>query len=173
MAFDKKYLKWIFLGVAAIIILAIILYFVFRNPVEDPNKTNTPVPPNSPTPKWVKESFPLNVGMYGPKIKAMQAVLGNITVDGKLGPQTKGAIESAGYSLPLSEPDYNKIFGGTVIGKTAYASSDGVSVYDVNFKIYKTAAKDEWIGKISGTNGNWYEVASGTYQVSKDLVYTK
>lgn len=36
----------------------------------------------------------------------------------------------------------------TLIGKNVYAKTDGVSVYDNAFKLYKTAKKGEWVGKV-------------------------
>ena len=113
MKFIKKY--WILILIAAITLAAILAY-VFRcklfpalaSCVEDPNKNNTPVPPGSPTPKWIPEVPPYNVGMFGPKIKALQTALG-ISADGKFGQQTKAAVIAKGKSVPLSTTDYNDI----------------------------------------------------------------
>lgn len=115
MAFQRKTLVWIF-WIAVVIALVAILIYVFRcnifsnltSCVEDPNDTNTPVPNGSPTPKWVAETPPYNVGQFGPKIKKLQVALG-IGADGKFGPQTRSAVIAAGKPVPLSESDYQAI----------------------------------------------------------------
>lgn len=124
MALKRKTLIWLFVIAIVIIVAAIIIYLfrcdIFKNLrscVADPNDTNTPVPPGSPTTKWVPETPPYNIGMFGPKIKALQIALGfpegtcANCADGKLGSNTRAAIVSAGYAFPLSAPDYNKILG--------------------------------------------------------------
>ena len=126
MAFQRKTLIWLFV-IAAVIILAAIIIYIFRcdifknltSCVEDPNDSNTPVPIGSPYTKWVAEAPPYNVGMFGPKIKALQTALGFPTgtcgncADGKLGNNTRAAIVAAGYAFPLIDSDYNKILGIT------------------------------------------------------------
>lgn len=128
MAVQRKTWVWLIV-IAAIIILAAVLIYIFRcnifknlsTCVADPNKTNTPVPPGTPAEnlgKWIPETPPYNLGMFGPKIKALQKALGlaEKDQDGKLGPQTSAAIVSKGYVVPLSESDYNKI----ILTTTAY-----------------------------------------------------
>lgn len=117
------------------------LFKNFGSCVEDPNKSNTPTPPGSPSNKWVPETPPYNLGMFGPKIKALQVALGfpagtcDNCADGKLGTNTKAAIIAKGYAVPLIQSDYDKIMGttsgpgagtppadpGNVVGKKVYA----------------------------------------------------
>lgn len=54
--------------------------------------------------------FPLSIGSRGELVKALQRKLG-ITADGIFGNQTNTAIQRAGYPVPLSEVNYNKILG--------------------------------------------------------------
>lgn len=141
---------WTVIIVVAIILLiaAVLIYFfrcsIFKDLascIEDPNDTNTPTPPGSPSTKWLPETPPYNLGMWGPKIKALQAALGftGTSLDGKLGPMTRSAIIAKGYAFPLSQADYDKITGtttppnnnnpvgppavdpGNVVGKKVYA----------------------------------------------------
>lgn len=184
MKFSKKQLTWIFVIVAAIIVALAIWYFT-RPGVPDPNKTNTPVPPGSPTPKWVPEKFPLTLGMYGTKIKALQTALG-VGADGKLGPQTNSALTALGYTLPLSTSDYNAIIAsvsasGTGSGtgnppppqtKGVYAKYDGTIVRNKDLSQNFVAAKDQWLGNASGTDDtNTYWELDGTYYVIKSSSY--
>lgn len=122
MASTKKVITIVFVvTIIAIGIAAVVYIFrcqLFKNwgsCVEDPNKTNTPTPPGSPSTKWVDEVPPYNLGMWGPKIKALQAALGfaGTDLDGKLGTDTKAAIIAKGYAVPLTEVDYNKIIGAS------------------------------------------------------------
>lgn len=190
----KKY--WILILIGAITLAAILVY-VFRcklfpalaSCVEDPNKNNTPVPPDSPTPKWVKESFPLNVGMFGPKIKALQKALGFQDTnknapnyqDGYFGTkETKPAVIALGYSVPLSQSDYNTIIstnGGSASSniKGAYAKYDNMIIRDINLIEKRKANKDEWLGTVTGTlasNSNYYQL-DGIDYVLKSFVYLK
>lgn len=149
MAMNKKYWKWFI--VIAVIVIAAILIYVFRcklfpalaSCVPDPNLTNTPIPPGSPTPKWVPETFPLNVGMYGPKIKALQTVLG-ISADGKFGPQTNAAIIAKGKAVPLTQAGYDDIINPPTVCLTRpKLSSDqwvtGRPVYALFARAVKTS----------------------------------
>lgn len=116
--FTRKTYFIIFAIVAAVIVIAVILYYIFREtPVKDPNEETPvpPVPPGSGTPKWVPESFPLNVGMFGSKTKKLQTALG-ISADGKFGTQTKASVIAKGKSVPLSQADYNIIVSPPAIG---------------------------------------------------------
>lgn len=185
MAMNKKY--WIWFIVIAVVVIAAILIYVFRctlfpslsSCVEDPNKNNIPVPLGSPTPTWVPEVAPYNVGMFGSKIKALQTALG-ISADGKFGQQTKGAITAKGYSVPLSQGDYNTIIssgGGSAASniKGAYAKYDNTIIRDSNLTEKRKAKKDEWLGTVTGTlasNSNYYQL-DGTEYVFKSFVYLK
>lgn len=142
MALSKTSLRWIFWIVIAVIIIALLVYFfrcsIFSNLgscIEDPNETNTPVPPGSPTPKWVPESFPLNVGMFGPKIKNLQKALG-ISQDGRFGTvETLPALQAKGYNVPLSLTDYDKIVNppATGGGTNFQAVKNGLGTAGKNF----------------------------------------
>lgn len=185
MALSKKSLIWIFVVAVILIVIAIIIYVfrcdIFKNLsscVADPNDTNTPIPPGSPSTKWVAESAPYNIGMFGPKIKALQTVLG-INADGKFGSQTSGALASKGYTVPLSSQDYNSIIssGGTSAAQNipgAYAKYDNTIVRDKNLNEVRRAKKNEWIGIVTGTNtaGTYYEL-DGMYYVIKTSTYLK
>lgn len=185
MALSKKSLIWIFVVAVILIVIAIILYVfrcdIFKNLsscVADPNDTNTPVPSGSPSTKWVPESAPYNIGMYGTKIKALQAALG-ISADGKFGNQTANAITSKGYNLPLSAQDYNTIIatsGGSAAQNIpgAYAKYDNTIIRDKSLNQVRTAKKDEWLGKVTGANteGTYYEL-DGMYYVIKTSTYLK
>lgn len=171
------------IAVAAIVIGILIYIFrcdIFKNLsscVEDPNESNTPVPPGSPTPKWVPEVPPYNIGMFGPKIKALQKALGFSTADqdGKLGPQTASAITAKGKSMPLSETDYNAIVnpaatgGGTnfqqvksALGSTGTNFSGGVigPMYGPN-ELYKFYFYTN--GRVFIYDSQAIEKARGTY----------
>lgn len=178
MKLSKKQ-KW-FIGTAITALAALIIWYLWPSSVQDPNKSNTPVPPGSPTPKWMPEVFPLNIGMFGTKIKTLQNALG-ITADGKFGPQTNSAITSIGYSVPLSQADYNSIIasnGGSAAQNIpgAYANFDGVSVYYISdSSLYKKFNKGQWIGKISGEDiqdDNYWDI-DGLYKVYKNSIYQK
>lgn len=122
MADSRKSLMWIFFSAIVAIVIGILIYIfrcdLFKNLgscVADPNDTNTPVPVGSLTPRWVPETFPLNIGMFGPKIKNLQKALG-VQQDGKLGPQTSASLQAKGYNVPLSLVDYNKIVNPAATG---------------------------------------------------------
>lgn len=57
------------------------------------------------------------------------------------------------------------------IGKDAYASIDGVKVYTLNYSVYKTAAKDEWLGTVKGISDNLFYLVSGNLLVAKGSSY--
>jgi hypothetical protein len=72
----------------------------------------TPPPPN--------ENFPLNMGMRGNKVKAMQVALkekfksdlGKYGSDGIFGKDTISALRSAGFDSPVAQGDYDNILAG-------------------------------------------------------------
>ena len=102
MTVSKKTYTLLFIAVIIIIAILSIWYFFFREPpVEDPNKKNEPIPLDSPTSQWVPETFPLNVGMFGTKIRELQKklVLPKYGADGKFGNETKSALTAKGYSI--------------------------------------------------------------------------
>ena len=105
-------------------------------------KTTTP----NETVNVVSESFPLSVGMTGEKIKALQVKLGVSPTTGYFGNKTNAAVQAKGYTIPLSEANYNKIMGVTVTTTTGAAPltkpKEGDSVYilkDVVIKKYPSA----------------------------------
>lgn len=165
-----------------VIAVAIIIYafrcklFKVGCGVEDPNKSNTPVPTGSPTTTWVVESFPLNVGMYGAMIKSLQEALG-IEADGKFGTQTKSSVQGKGYTVPLSKVNYDKIVGGTTITPTpkikgAYSKYDGQKVRDKSFNEKRVVNKDQYIGRVTGEDiqGTYWEI-DGIEYVIKTSTY--
>lgn len=190
MALKKESLIWIFVIIAIVIIILAIWYFS-KPKVQDPNKTNTPVPPGSPTTKWISESFPLNVGMYGTKIKALQTAL-SIPADGKFGQQTNAAIKAKGYSIPLSESDYNMIVpsntntntnNGSSINASScagasgkdilgYAQFDNTIVVNKSFKQPHSFSKNTCMGIVTGDSGVYWEL-DGKYYVRQDSSYVQ
>lgn len=177
MALSKKTLKIIFIAAIVIVVVAIILYvfrceiFSLSSCVEDPNKSNTPLPAGATGTQWAKESFPLNVGMYGSNIKALQSALG-ITADGKFGQQTQSAILSKGKSVPLSEADYNILLGKPApsnLVKGAYAKYDNTIIRNKDLTQNRIANKGEWLGSVTDLLGEYYELDS-TYLVYKTSV---
>lgn len=182
MTLSKKTLTWIFVLAIVVIVIAIVLYVfrcdIFKNLSSCVAEPTEPVPAGSPSPTWLPESAPYNIGMYGTKIKALQAALG-IAADGKFGNQTANAITSKGYTLPLSVQDYNTIIatsGGSAVQNIpgAYAKYDNTIIRDKSLNQVRTAKKDEWLGKVTGTNtaGTYYEL-DGTYYVIKTSTYLK
>lgn len=175
MAVSKKTYIWIFVLIAIVAVIAIVYYFFTKDNVPTPSE---PVPSGSPTPAWAPESFPLNVGMYGAKIKAMQAVL-NIATDGKFGNQTKNAIQAKGYSVPLSQSDYSILIssgGGNASSniKGAYAKYDNTILRNKDLSQKQVFNKDQWMGTVTGTDasGSYYEL-DGSYYVIKSSTYLK
>lgn len=53
--------------------------------------------------------FPFIKFCKNTKIAEVQKCLGGLVADGKFGPKTEAALESAGYGTDISEDDYNKI----------------------------------------------------------------
>ena len=53
--------------------------------------------------------FPFIKFCKNTKIAEVQKCLGGLVADGKFGPKTEDALESAGYGTDISEDDYNKI----------------------------------------------------------------
>lgn len=187
MTSSTKSTLTIIFSVLAILVM-LLLIWVFRcklfnlascaqQQADNLNKSNTPIPPGSPTSKWVAEHFDLTLGMVGPKIKALQSKLG-IATDGKFGLQTKAAVIAAGYTVPLSQPNYNKIVGivtppsPPLQTKGIYAKYNNTIVRNKDFSQNRIAAKDEWLGlqtDVDATN-TYYEL-DGTYYVIKSSSY--
>lgn len=70
-----------------------------------------------------------------------------------------------GTGTPAPVPDHIRP-APPVIGGNLYSQYGGSIVYNVkDGSKYKTAAKGEYIGKISGTDGGAYLIASGTQKV--------
>lgn len=148
MADKKRSLVWIFV-VLAVAIIGILLYVyrdkLFGRTIEDPNKTNDPLPPGSATTKWIPEKDPYAIGMYGSNIAKLQKALGFSVADqdGKFGTQTKDALVAKSYAVPLSEADYKKIVnppstGGSNFEKLRKALGTGPAVRDNGSNMYVT-----------------------------------
>lgn len=185
---SKKTLTIVFIVAIIVIVIAVIIY-VFRcnifpklsSCVTDPNKDGTPVPPGYSGGSWMVESFPLNVGMYGPQIKVLQSALG-ITSDGRFGNQTAAAIKAKGKNIPLSKTDYDSLVGssgttGSVIGKSAYAKSQITAIFiddsATNPTFLKYVQKDAFIGTVKSQSGTWYLLEGGNLKVPVIEVYLK
>lgn len=143
--------------------------------VKEPDKNE--VSPSGTT--WIKEYFPLRVGMYGIKIKVLQQKL-KIPDDSKFGPITKNAITTKGYPVPLPIDDYNSIIasGGAPGGQTisgAYAKYDNARVFNANMSLKRTVNKNFWIGTVTGLHpsyNDFYEIDGFEY-IAKAAVYLK
>lgn len=187
MAISKKTATFIFVLIAVVILILIIYYFFFKQVACDPynngydingkvserckvGKPTGAVPTGSPSSNWNEETFPLNVGMYGSKIKALQSAL-SITSDGKFGNQTKAAIIAKGYSVPLSEADYNKIvipastgatssgnINAALVGKRVYTNAPNVPIYNTPNDIFpfRFAEDDEYVGTYLGVQKSFF-----------------
>lgn len=165
----------IFLG---LLIASAVIYYVWIRDECDPNnngftkkgkpsdkcRVNKPteaVPSGSPTSTWITEAFPLNMGMYGSRIKLLQQKVG-IGADGKFGKQTTTALIAKGYTVPLSEADYNTIIGTSTSSTGTSTSSTGADNNQggVNTPILdgdwnpKKAEIDTYIGTQLKSNGN-------------------
>ena len=102
--FGKHWKKYLAAGVLA----AIFMYFYPGEtpPEENVDDDDNVTPP--PSPYKTCDSFPYSKFCKNDNIRKVQECLG-ISADGKLGPKTEKAINDAGYSVPLSEGDFNKI----------------------------------------------------------------
>lgn len=177
-----KIFKYILIGIVVIFIGFIIYYFLTRNkyskvtdvvnPVKEPTEPvpydAPPLPPPSnpqqstPEPKasgWIKEYFPLSVRMYGDKTRLVQRALG-IDDYGKFGNNTKNSVISAGYTVPLSEADFNKITATKSAssvpktGDTLESNKDGVQLYDEGLHPTVTKNQNDFIGYAIDVNTN-------------------
>lgn len=86
---------------------------------------------------------------------------GNGIIPGNGSPAPGG---NGGAPVPAPNP---------AIGKIAYASIAGVKVFNSNYSIYKTAAKDEWVGTVQGTKDGLFYVVSAGRLVGMGSVYLK
>jgi hypothetical protein len=99
-----------------------------ENETLDPKtKKCVPISPNpdpgpTPGPGGCKD-FPFKRGCKNSKIKDVQGCLGGLTADGILGPKTQKALEDAGYSVPLTKSDYDKIMAKCGQGNTDTTST--------------------------------------------------
>lgn len=149
----EKILLYILLFLVAVTLIVVVVKVFFGEPDCDPNragydmkgnKTNKcivavpnktePTPQGAPASTWVAEVFPLNIGMYGIKTKVLQQVLG-ITSDGRFGNETKGAVIAKGFSVPLTEVDYNKILATKPSTSSATVSNICSKVVSINNKL--------------------------------------
>lgn len=118
-----------------------------KKEAEEEKKDTAPASPPPVTPQPSShvsdnESFPLEGGMRGPKVRALQMALINkfsIGIKGAPGPlgnNTKNAIEHAGYSLPISREDYDNILAGKKKGTTSSAPKTGPPTFNPGDSIY-------------------------------------
>jgi len=144
---------------------------IFKCTVDKPQGS---VPQGSLTTEWIPEMFPLNIGMYGPKIKELQKAL-KINVDGEFGTGTQTAVINKGYNLPITEDSYNEITStgenNPDIGKLAKAKNPFTLLYFLNGNISTSKDKDESIGYIKSISGNYYLLDGDIYKVKKSTVY--
>ncbi|MCX6250730.1 MAG: peptidoglycan-binding domain-containing protein [Bacteroidetes bacterium] len=109
---NKKLIFWI----AGLLILAyVIWHFVKKRATSAheaalPGTNHVPISPASLT------GFPLKQGSRGKYVTALQQYLKDakkesLTVDGILGPKTAAALSKYGFSLPMENAAFNKVFG--------------------------------------------------------------
>lgn len=92
------------------------------DPIETTTTTRSGSDPYTPC-----SSFPYEKFCKSDKIKDIQKCLG-LTADGKLGPGTEKALKAKGYSVPLSQSDYDKIMAnceGSSVTTTTTVFSGG------------------------------------------------
>lgn len=160
-AIKNKAVIWIIVILAIIIAAALIWYIISviksnRVAASAPKGKNTVkiTKPSSASPSktdWIPESFPLNVGMYGPYTQQLQAALG-INQDGEFGTDTKAAVIAKGYNLPLSQDDYNTL---ALVGQLVYAYSNGVIILNDDFTFNPAKVSEgDLLGKIISVNND-------------------
>jgi hypothetical protein len=91
-------------------------------PIETTTTTRSGSDPYTPC-----SSFPYEKFCKSDKIKEIQKCLG-LTADGKLGPGTEKALKAKGYSVPLTQSDYDKIMancGGSSVTTTTTSYTGG------------------------------------------------
>lgn len=87
--------KKIIIGIAIILILSVIAYFIFKKPTEAPVNVTPPLNPDGIKQTVVGETFPLKNGSIGENTKRLQTALNRIKpespiiVDGIFGDQTR------------------------------------------------------------------------------------
>lgn len=130
---------------------------------------------------YSEDAFPLVFGARGERVKNLQTKLNVSPTSGYLGNKTKAAIEAKGYSIPLSQSNYNKIMGigaqtsgtGTTGSTTpgsykAYLKLNDAIVYSYpeNNKSYivgrikKSIVLDRSIGYVLSSAANGYSKVS-------------
>lgn len=72
--------------------------------------------------------FPLKQGCKSSDVTKVQECLG-ITADGQLGPKTASAIKAKGYSVPLSQSDYDKIVANCGGSGSSSSTTTTTTVY--------------------------------------------
>lgn len=131
MKLTKQHYTIIFILAFLLIAATLAWYFFLRFPGCDPanpgfdkrgkrtDKCKAKEPASSevsPTgTQWVKESWPLQKGMYGDKILYLQQAL-KISADGKFGNNTEAAVLAKIGKKEVSEPDYNNIINPPAVG---------------------------------------------------------
>lgn len=208
---SKKTWVYVFIAIVLLIALFIFLFVKSRgkysrlsdlvNPVKKPDTVLPPRPPSVSTgtsasqgaTDWVKESFPLDFGMYGDNVRLLQRALGfsdtkgdKKHADGYFGNQTWAALSGAGYLIPISQSEFNELTGASSsiipnilstsdTGKDIYSKSDITAVYindsSTNPTFLKFAKKDAYIGTVSSQDDKWYYSKGTGIKVEKSLVY--
>jgi hypothetical protein len=116
--------KKIIIGVIALILVAIVVYFLFKDPIRNMLKPKVIAPDSSNavplinttlTSVAANDNFPLQVGSVGPNVGVLQAALrklsgGKISIDNKFGNETKTQVIAAGPNLyPVQKDDFDLI----------------------------------------------------------------
>jgi len=179
----------IFIGVGSALLLAGGIYAMTRTKIPKEEDVKVPEPdPGSGAPAN-NESFPMKKGMRGSKVATLQKALRdkfgavNVVADGSFGEKTLQGVVNAGYTVPLTEQDYNRILegvkkvnatnigssGGIKTGDTVYAKANGIAAYTkpvadlpymkTNFKIYDKVGVYIGLSSVKG----WSKVYLGAY----------
>jgi len=189
---QKRILTYVFFGALILAGGFAVWYFFFRDTTQcDPYRTGfdtdgkptdkckainastaTPPPPSLGVgSSWKDETWPLQKGMIGLKIKSLQQVLG-ITADGKFGPKTeesvmkvlngKKTVDQADYEKLVQKPGATPPSGTTntttvEVGKTVYSNKPGTPIWSslIDITPYRFAGDGEKLGEYLGTKKSW------------------
>lgn len=179
----------IFIGVGSALLLAGGIYAMTRTKIPKEEDVKVPEPAPGSSAPAINESFPMKKGMRGPKVATLQKALRdkfgsvNVMADGAFGEKTLAGVVNAGYTVPLTEQDYNRILegvkkvsatnigssGGIKTGDTVYAKANGIAAYTkpvadlpymkTNFKIYDKVGVYIGLSSVKG----WSKVYLGAY----------
>lgn len=121
---------------------------------------NQPTSSSTPSSSSLGDSFPLVKGSRGNNVKTLQRALGITLVDGILGNNTETHIHIAGYNLPLSESDFNKIVAGSTAQSAIIKSGDAVNMKSTDYGL--TGSGGAQMYRLGGSNGKG-QIESGKY----------